>query len=49
MLWTIIAILLVLWIVGWGMQVAGIHLLLPLMVIVVLLWKAARTDTSVSQ
>ena len=30
MLWTIVAILLVLWMLGWGMQVAGrlIHLLL---------------------
>ena len=41
MLWTIVAILLVLWILGWSMQVAGIHLLLLLTLIVVLLWKLA--------
>lgn len=44
MLWAIVAILLVLWIMGWSMQVAGIHLLLLLTVIVVLLWKLATTD-----
>ena len=41
MLWTIVAILLVLWIMGWSMQVAGIHLLLLLTFLVVLLWKLA--------
>ena len=41
MLWTVIAILLVLWLMGWSMQVAGIHLLLLLLVLVVLLWKLA--------
>jgi len=36
MLWTIFAILLILWLVGWGFHVAGsvIHLLLVLAVIV---------------
>jgi hypothetical protein len=36
MLWTIFAILLVLWLLGWGFHVAGslIHLLLVLAVIV---------------
>jgi hypothetical protein len=42
-LWTIVAILLVLWIMGWSMQVAGIHLLLLLTFLVVLLWKLAAT------
>jgi len=42
-LWTIVAILLVLWIMGWSMQVTGIHLLLLLTPIVVLLWKLAAT------
>jgi hypothetical protein len=42
-LWTIIAILLVLWMMGWGMQIAGIHLLLLLLVVVVLLWKLAAS------
>ncbi len=41
MLWTVVAILLVLWLLGWSMQIAGIHLLLLLTLIVVLLWKAA--------
>lgn len=36
MLWTIFAILLILWLLGWGFHVAGglIHLLLVLAVIV---------------
>jgi len=42
-LWTIVAILLVLWILGWSMQIAGIHLLLLLTLIVVLLWKLAAS------
>jgi hypothetical protein len=41
MLWTIVAIVLVLWIMGWGMQVPGIHLLLLLLALVVVLWKLA--------
>jgi hypothetical protein len=38
MLWTLLTILLVLWIVGWGMQLAGslIHLLLLAAVVVLL-------------
>ena len=43
MLWTIIAVLLVLWILGWSMQIAGIHLLLLLAFIVALLWKLASS------
>ena len=43
MLWTIVAVLLVLWILGWSMQIAGIHLLLLLTFIVVLLWKLAAS------
>jgi Family of unknown function (DUF5670) len=37
-LWTLLVILLVLWIVGWGMQLAGslIHLLLLAAVVVLL-------------
>jgi hypothetical protein len=49
LLWTIVAILLVLWLMGWSMQIAGIHLLLVLMVTVVVLWKLAahgRTNPS---
>ncbi len=47
MLWTIFAILLVLWLLGWGFHVAGslIHLLLVvalLMVVVNLLTRAAH-------
>jgi len=36
MLWTVFAILLILWLLGWGFQVAGamIHLLLVLAIIV---------------
>lgn len=48
MLWTIIAILLVLWIMGWSMQFAGANRLLLLLALVVVLWKlaaAARTTT----
>ncbi len=41
MLWTIVSILVVLWILGWSMQVANIHLLLLLTFVVVLLWKLA--------
>ena len=41
-LWMIVAILLVLWMMGWSMQIAGIHLLLLLTFIVVLLWKLAK-------
>jgi hypothetical protein len=37
----VIAILLVLWMMGWSMNIAGIHLLLLLMALVVLLWKLA--------
>ncbi len=39
MLWTIFAILLILWLLGWGFHVAGsfIHLLLVLAVIVVII------------
>jgi hypothetical protein len=38
MLWTLLAILLVLWLLGWGLQVAGslIHLLLLAAVVVLL-------------
>ncbi len=38
MLWTLVVILLVLWLLGWGMQVAGslIHLLLLVAVLVLL-------------
>ena len=47
MLWTIIAILLVLWMLGWSLHIAGAHLLLLLLALVVLLWKlaAARKTT----
>lgn len=39
MLWTIFAILLILWLLGWGFHVAGslIHLLLVLAVVVVII------------
>jgi hypothetical protein len=39
MLWTIFAILLILWLLGWGFHVAGslIHLLLVLAVIVAII------------
>lgn len=39
MLWTIFAILLILWLLGWGFQVAGsfIHLLLVLAIIVAII------------
>ncbi len=39
MLWTIFAILLILWLLGWGFHVAGslIHLLLVLAVIVLVI------------
>ncbi|MGB8770568.1 MAG: lmo0937 family membrane protein [Candidatus Korobacteraceae bacterium] len=39
MLWTIVAILLVLWLLGWGFHIAGslIHLLLVLAVIVLII------------
>jgi hypothetical protein len=39
MLWTIFAILLVLWLLGWGLHVAGalIHLLLVLALVILLL------------
>lgn len=47
MLWTLIAILLVLWMMGWSMQVAGIHLLLLLLVVLVLLWKLATDGNAV--
>jgi hypothetical protein len=47
MLWTIFAILLILWLLGWGFHVAGslIHLLLVLAVIVAIvnLLTARRT------
>ncbi len=38
MLWTIVAILLVLWMLGWGFHVAGslIHLLLVIAVVVMI-------------
>ena len=46
MLWTIIAILIILWLLGWGFHVAGslIHLLLviALMVVVINLWMGRR-------
>ena len=45
-LWTIVAILVVLWLLGWGMQVAGIHLLLLLAFAVVLLWRLAGAKPS---
>ena len=47
LLWTIIAILLVLWLMGWILHIAGAHLLLLLLALVVLLWKlaAARKTT----
>jgi uncharacterized protein DUF5670 len=41
MLWMIVAVLLVLWMMGWSMQIAGIHLLLLLLAVVVVLWKLA--------
>ena len=47
MLWTIVAILLVLWILGWSLQIAGIHLLLLLTLVVVLLWKLAAAKPAV--
>jgi len=39
MLWTIFAILLILWLLGWGLHLAGslIHLLLVLAVIVLII------------
>jgi hypothetical protein len=39
MLWTIFAILLILWLLGWGFHIAGglIHLLLVLAVIVLII------------
>lgn len=47
MLWTIFAILIILWLLGWGFRVAGglIHLLLVLAVIVAVinLVRARRT------
>jgi membrane protein implicated in regulation of membrane protease activity len=45
-LWMIVAILLVLWMMGWSMQIAGIHLLLLLTFIVVLLWKLASAKAT---
>jgi hypothetical protein len=46
MLWTIFAILIILWLLGWGFHVAGslIHLLLviALMVVVINLWMGRR-------
>lgn len=46
MLWTIIAILIILWLLGWGFHVDGslIHLLLviALMVVVINLWMGRR-------
>jgi len=46
MLWTIFAILIILWLLGWGFHIAGslIHLLLviALMVIVINLWMGRR-------
>ena len=38
MLWTIVVILLVLWLLGWGMHIAGslIHLLLLVVVLILL-------------
>jgi Family of unknown function (DUF5670) len=39
MLWTIVAILLVLWLLGWGFHIAGslIHLLLLIAVVVLII------------
>jgi len=46
MLWTIFAILIILWLLGWGFHIAGslIHLLLviALMVVVINLWMGRR-------
>jgi hypothetical protein len=44
MLWTIFAILLILWLLGWGFHVAGsfIHLLLVLAVIVAIVHLVSR-------
>lgn len=46
MLWTIFAILIILWLLGWGFHVAGslIHLLLviALIVVVINLWMGRR-------
>jgi len=46
MLWTIFAILIILWLLGWGFHVAGslIHLLLviALMVVVINFWMGRR-------
>ena len=46
MLWTLIAIVLVLWMMGWSMQVAGIHLLLLLLAVLVLIWKLANDGSA---
>ncbi len=47
MLWTVVAILVVLWLLGWGFHVAGglIHLLLVIagIVVVMNLWNGRKT------
>jgi uncharacterized integral membrane protein len=47
MLWTVVAILIVLWLLGWGFHVAGglIHLLLVIagIVVVMNLWNGRKT------
>ncbi len=47
MLWTIVAILIILWLLGWAFHVAGsmIHLLLVIAIIVALisLWGSRKT------